>query len=62
MTKLVKSFDEGLIPNFVETWGTKNIFNPKIINRINWLICERSLKVIYYKYMSINFFSSNKRF
>jgi len=28
MTKLVKSFDEGLIPNFAETWGTKNIFNP----------------------------------
>jgi len=28
-TKLVKSFDEGLIPNFAETWGTKNIFNPK---------------------------------
>ena len=27
-TKLVKSFDEGLIPNFAETWGTKNIFNP----------------------------------
>ena len=29
-TKLVKSFDEGLIPNFAETWGIKNIFNPKI--------------------------------
>jgi len=27
-TKLVKSFDEGLIPNFAETWRTKNIFNP----------------------------------
>jgi len=26
--KLVKSFDEGLIPKFAETWGTKNIFNP----------------------------------
>jgi len=31
MTKLVKSFDEGLIPNFAETWGTKNIFNPYFI-------------------------------
>jgi len=28
MTKLIKSFIEGLIPNFAETWGTKNIFNP----------------------------------
>jgi len=28
MTKLVKNFDEGLILNFAETWGTKNIFNP----------------------------------
>ena len=28
MTKLVKNFDEGLIPNFAKTWGTKNIFNP----------------------------------
>jgi len=28
-TKLVKSFDEGLIPNFAETWESKNIFNPK---------------------------------
>jgi len=30
MTKLVKSFENGLIPNFTETWGTKKIFNPKI--------------------------------
>jgi len=28
MTKLVKSFDEELIPNFTETRRTKNIFNP----------------------------------
>jgi len=27
-TKLVKNFDEGLIPNFAQTGGTKNIFNP----------------------------------
>jgi len=24
----LKSFEEGLIPNFTKTWGTKNIFNP----------------------------------
>jgi len=35
-TKLVKSFDEGLILNFAETWGTKNIFNlSKICKKCN---------------------------
>jgi len=28
MTNLVKFFEEGLIPNFTETLGTKKIFNP----------------------------------
>jgi len=27
MTKLVKIFEKGLIPNFTKTWGNKNIFN-----------------------------------
>ena len=35
-TKLVKSFDEGLIPNFAETWGIKNIFNPNFYLKINY--------------------------
>jgi len=30
MTKLVKIFEERLITNFTQTWGTKNIFNPLI--------------------------------
>jgi len=34
-TKLVKIFDEGLIPNFAETWGTKNIFNPRKYKKEN---------------------------
>jgi len=29
MTKLVKSFDEGLIPNFAETRGTKTYLTLK---------------------------------
>jgi len=29
MTKLVSSFEKGLILKFTETLGTKNIFNPK---------------------------------
>jgi len=36
MTKLVKSFDEGLIPKFAETWESKNIFNPVELNKL-WL-------------------------
>jgi len=40
MTKLVKSFDEELIPNFAETWGTKNIFNPK----------EKDVKTLLFKH------------
>ena len=36
-TKLVKSFDEGLNPNFAQTWGTKNIFNPIFYDRLKWV-------------------------
>jgi len=28
MIKKWLNFEEGLIPNFTETWETKNIFNP----------------------------------
>ena len=35
---MVKSFDEGLIPNFAETLRTKNIFNPWFYSFIStWL-------------------------
>jgi len=30
MTRLVESFEDKLISNFTETWGTKNIFNIKL--------------------------------
>jgi len=50
MTKLVKSFDEGLIPNFPETWGTKNIFNPFFFT-----LCILILRVFLHLSQSIFF-------
>ena len=40
---MIKKFNEGLISNFAETWGTKNIFNPYfyiVFNFVYPIKCE----------------------
>jgi len=55
MTKLVKSFDEGLIPNFAETWGPKTYLTLKFIQILNTQYIINLIKI----YLKLHKFIKN---